>query len=161
MSNSPVRRSCMARVNEGSHSFTHTFIHKCHEPYLPLLPSRRVSLLLVYTRFTVPRRVEDWVDQGYTTYDSRMAFHTKYCMLLCRTVSEIQQHSCQKSLILPTSRVSGTSWEHDPLEFLTYHAALIAYSHFDTIPAVTDEQTNKGQTHAGPYRVSIASRDKN
>jgi len=42
------KHSGMARVNEegsGTHSFTHTFIHKWNEvePYLPVTPSRIVS----------------------------------------------------------------------------------------------------------------------
>ena len=39
MSNSPLRRSSMARANEGSYSFTchHTFIHKWNEPHMHLL----------------------------------------------------------------------------------------------------------------------------
>jgi len=42
---SSLKRSGMARVNEGSQVLpaTHTFIHKWHEPYLPLLPSCRAS----------------------------------------------------------------------------------------------------------------------
>jgi len=42
---SSLKRSRIARVNEGSYSLpaTHTFIRKWNEPYLPLLPSRRVS----------------------------------------------------------------------------------------------------------------------
>jgi len=41
MRNSPLKRSGIARVNEGSHSFTSTYtlIHKWNEPYLPLLPT--------------------------------------------------------------------------------------------------------------------------
>jgi len=48
MSNSPLRRSGMARVNEGSHNFTrHPRVYpKWNEPYLPLLPSRRVVIEL-------------------------------------------------------------------------------------------------------------------
>jgi len=45
MRNSSLKRSGIARANEGSHSLpaTHTFIYKWNEPYLPLLPSCRVS----------------------------------------------------------------------------------------------------------------------
>jgi len=49
----------MARVNEGSQSFTasHTFIHKWNEPYLPLLPSRRALWLVLISRPTECRRL--------------------------------------------------------------------------------------------------------
>ena len=62
MRNSSLKRSGMARVNEGSHSFfsaTRTFIHKWNEPYLPLLPSRRVSPHFGQYSFNVPLRMED------------------------------------------------------------------------------------------------------
>jgi len=43
MRNSSLKRSDMARVDEGSHSIpaTHTFIHESNEPYLPLLRELR------------------------------------------------------------------------------------------------------------------------
>jgi len=76
MSNSPLRRSGMAPVNEGSHRFTlvgrqkkhpaskdwvMTFIHKWNEPHLPLQPSRRASPHFGRYSFSVPLRVEGWV----------------------------------------------------------------------------------------------------
>ena len=62
MTYSSLKRSGMARVNEGSHSFTchphtHTFIHKWNEPYLPLLPSRRASPNFGWYTFPVPLTV--------------------------------------------------------------------------------------------------------
>jgi len=56
MSNSPLRRSGMAHVNEPKmrdHKFylQPTFIHKWYEPYLPLLPSCRASLPFVWYSF--------------------------------------------------------------------------------------------------------------
>ena len=66
MSNSPLRRSGMACVNERSQSFT------CHPHVYPQVvwttpaftPSHRVSPPLADTHFTVPRRTEGWVDLG-------------------------------------------------------------------------------------------------
>jgi len=63
MSKSPLRHSGMARVNK-DHTVlpaTHTFIHKRNEPYLPLLPSRRVSLHFGHYSFSVLLRTEGWV----------------------------------------------------------------------------------------------------
>jgi len=60
----------MSRVNEGSHLLTrdHTalpatykFIHKWHESYLPLLPSRRASPHFSWYSFPVQLRVGGWV----------------------------------------------------------------------------------------------------
>jgi len=65
---SSLKRSGMAHVNEGSHSFTchpsHTFIHKWNEPYLPLLPSRRASPHFGWYSFPVPLTVGGWVGLG-------------------------------------------------------------------------------------------------
>jgi len=56
MRNSALKRSGMARVNDGSHSFT------CHESRLPLLPcSRTASSHFGRYSFSVPLRVEGWV----------------------------------------------------------------------------------------------------
>jgi len=43
---------------------THTFIHKCYEPYLPLLLSRRASQLFGWYPFPVPLRVGGLVGLG-------------------------------------------------------------------------------------------------
>jgi len=53
----------MEHVNEESHILpaTHTFMHKWHEPYLPLLSSRRVSPHFGWYSFPVPLRVGGWV----------------------------------------------------------------------------------------------------
>jgi len=55
------RRSGMACVNEGSHSFmvpaTHTFMHKGNEPYLTLALSRRASPPCGWCSFLFPLRV--------------------------------------------------------------------------------------------------------
>jgi len=63
MRNSSLKRSGMARVNEGSHSFTchPRVIHMWNEPYLPLLPSRRASPHFGRYSFSVPLRVGGWV----------------------------------------------------------------------------------------------------
>jgi len=44
-------------------SANHTFIHKCNEPYLPLLPSRRASL-----RFGTGRRLSwpEWLVRNWS-----------------------------------------------------------------------------------------------
>jgi len=39
------KRSGMARVVEGFHSFTHAFIHERYEPYLSLLSQPKVVLI--------------------------------------------------------------------------------------------------------------------
>jgi len=55
---SSLKRSGMARVNEGSHSFTcHPDVyHNWNEPYLPLLPSRRALPHFSWYSFPVPLR---------------------------------------------------------------------------------------------------------
>jgi len=52
----------MARVNEGSHSFTTT--HTLNEPYLPLFPSHRAPSHFGWYSFLVPLRVGGWVGLG-------------------------------------------------------------------------------------------------
>jgi len=54
----------MAGIDEGSHTATHTFIHKWNEPYLPLTPSCRASLDFGWYSFSIPLRVGGWVGLG-------------------------------------------------------------------------------------------------
>ena len=60
MSNSSLKRSGMARVNE-NHTVLpdiHTFIHKWNEPHLPLLPSCKAPLYSGRYSFSIPLMVE-------------------------------------------------------------------------------------------------------
>jgi len=60
MSNSPLRRSGMARLNETLPA-THTFIHKWNERHLPLLLSRKESRTLAGFRPAECRRLS-WLE---------------------------------------------------------------------------------------------------
>ena len=63
MRKSSLKRSGMARVNDGSHSFTcHPHVYpQVNIPYLPLLPNRRASPHIGWYSFSIPLRVESWV----------------------------------------------------------------------------------------------------
>jgi len=69
---------------------THMFIHKCNEPYLPLLSRHSALPLFARYSFLVPLRVGDWVGLGDSVKIPKWyAYHLGITRARCRVASLI------------------------------------------------------------------------
>ena len=81
---------------------THMFIHKWNEPYLPLLPSRRVSPHFGQYSFSVPLRVECWVGlSGWSQTE---------LVYLMVTYPSIIWARCRVSSLIETNALALSQW---------------------------------------------------
>jgi len=100
---------------------TNSFIYKCNEPYLPLIPSHRSSQTFGwYSSFPVPLRVGGWV--GLSTW-----LHTEMVYLQNEMVTHLSTNRSQRRVTvfvlcvyhLPSLRCIYFQWQ--ALQWLWFH----------------------------------------